>query len=150
MSPAGEAACRDAIVGRTGAVCEGCRGGDWTDKAHRVARGQGGAWSPGNVLGLCRPCHGWAHSHPHAAAVAGWIVAPWIDPAMVPAFLSSTTLTPGWYWLAEDGGPHGYGGDDVPAAPPPTLPPHYPRRLLLPPLIPVPFRVPRPRRGGAT
>lgn len=128
----GEALCREVILGRTGTICEGCRSAAWTDKAHRVARSAGGRWSPANVLGLCRGCHGWAHHNPTAARAAGWMLPAGADPVLEPAFLVSASLTPGWYWLSERGDPNGYGWGDGFPAPPAQLPPHFPRGLLPP------------------
>lgn len=127
-----ERLCLDVILGRTGRVCEGCRRHVWTDKAHRLARSQGGPWRPDNVLGLCALCHRWAHANPHAAQRAGWIVQPGADPAQVPAFLVSASVWPGWYLLGVD-------GCHRPAdpAPVPPLPPHFPRALVPAPPMPV-------------
>ena len=70
-------------------MCEGCGRARATNWAHRVARGQGGAWCPSNGLHLCGSgttgCHGWSHLHPTEAKARGWIVEPWRDPAEVPA-----------------------------------------------------------------
>lgn len=135
----GEALCLAVILGRTGRVCEGCRSQRWTDKAHRVAASAGGRWQPANVLGLCRACHGWAHANPTAAQGAGWMLPGGATPELVPVFLVSATLTPGWYWLNERGEPYNYGSTPPIAdwCAPASLPPHFPRELLPPTRITV-------------
>ena len=55
---------------------------------HRKKRGQGGPWSPENIVAVCgdgtRGCHGWCESHPDAASADGFHVRPWEDPAATP------------------------------------------------------------------
>jgi hypothetical protein len=52
---------------------------------HRKKRGQGGLWTPQNIVAVCgdgvRGCHGWIEANPDAAAATGWHVRPWLDPA---------------------------------------------------------------------
>lgn len=55
---------------------------------HRKKRGQGGPWSPENIVAVCGSgttgCHGWIEGHPNAAAETGFHVRPWQDPAQIP------------------------------------------------------------------
>lgn len=55
---------------------------------HRKKRGQGGLWTPENIVALCghgtAGCHGWVEHHPARAAAAGFHVRPWCDPARTP------------------------------------------------------------------
>lgn len=63
---------RKLVDQRSDGFCEKCGTPGATDKAHRVARGVGGPWSPANILDLCRTCHAWHHKHPEAAYRGGW------------------------------------------------------------------------------
>ena len=81
-----ERRCRELVAERSGGLCERC-GGEAHSFHHRVKRGQGGPWSPENIVHLCGHgtvgCHGWVESHPNAAEGEGFHVRPWRDPARV-------------------------------------------------------------------
>jgi hypothetical protein len=131
--------------GRAG-QCECCRLNPITDKSHRINRSQGGTWALDNVLGACGMCHTWFTSYRDLAHHAGWIIQLGNLPitpemfyvGMVPVWLNSLTLHPGWYCLDHDGSAHmtAWG----PVAQPPALPPWVPPAILPAPPITVPPR----------
>jgi hypothetical protein len=51
-----EVSTRQAVGNRSGGRCEYC-GAIAMDMHHRLARSQGGLWSPANILHLCRADH---------------------------------------------------------------------------------------------
>lgn len=63
---------RRVVDERSDGFCEKCGTPGATDKAHRVARGVGGEWSPSNILDLCRACHTYHHKNPEVAYRGGW------------------------------------------------------------------------------
>lgn len=71
---------------------------------HRLKRGQGGLWAPENIAALCghgtAGCHGWVEHFPDAAALIGWHVRPWENPASIPVLWRGST----WVYLLSDGG----------------------------------------------
>jgi len=88
--------------------CEGCRQWLASDYAHRIARSQGGIWSPSNALALCsdlttppgvQGCHSWTHANPEKARDLGWMLRRSDDPLTAPACLYGI----GWVLLHPDG-----------------------------------------------
>jgi hypothetical protein len=63
---------REAVVGRSGGVCERCNCARATDMHHRISRGVGGKWSPANIVHLCRLCHTVITANPEDAYKDGW------------------------------------------------------------------------------
>lgn len=82
-----EKECRRIVLERSGGACERCCRGRQVTMHHRKKRGQGGPWSPENIVAVCghgtAGCHGWIESHPNAAAAEGFHVRPWCNPAEV-------------------------------------------------------------------
>ncbi len=97
-----EATARRIVAARAGQRCETCGAPYPTDYAHRKARSAGGLWAPSNGLRMCRACHTWAHAHPRAARVRGWIVDSTEDPLLTPVW----AFWFGWgrWWLLDDDG----------------------------------------------
>jgi hypothetical protein len=81
-----EAKCREIVAKRSDGLCERC-GCEAHSFHHRVKRGQGGPWSPENVVHLCGHgtvgCHGWVEGNPNLAEAEGFHVRPWNDPSRV-------------------------------------------------------------------
>jgi 5-methylcytosine-specific restriction endonuclease McrA len=75
-----ESATRQAVKGRSGGICEYCARRRATDMHHRMSRGVGGWWSPGNILHLCQECHRWATDRPKDAYARGVSVQRGLDP----------------------------------------------------------------------
>lgn len=92
----------DTVHARSGYRCEGC-GGHSHHLHHRKLRSQGGGHEVSNILGLCRPCHDWAHQHPALARERGWIVKGSRDPREVPARIK-THHGVRWGLLDDEGG----------------------------------------------
>ncbi len=69
---------------------------------HRKKRGQGGPWSPENIVAVCghgtAGCHGWIEHHPNDAAEQGFHVRPWQDPLLIPVLYRGS-----WATLCKDG-----------------------------------------------
>jgi hypothetical protein len=86
--------------------CELC-GRPATNFAHRLAKGQGGLWSPCNGILLCGSgttgCHGWCHANPTSARAGGWIIDTGEHPADVAVYLRPRTLYAAWWLLDDDG-----------------------------------------------
>lgn len=78
---------RRIVKERSGGLCELC-GAIGHSAHHRKNRGQGGSWSPSNIVWLCgdgaRGCHGWVTTHPELARGAGFHVPWWETPAQIP------------------------------------------------------------------
>lgn len=75
MTPAAtmtEARCREIVSQRSKGLCEKCGQPGRLEKAHRVARSQGGLWTPANILDLCNACHTGNHARPAFAYENGW------------------------------------------------------------------------------
>ena len=94
-----ERATRAAVKGRAGGRCEYC-GQAGTDMHHRVARGRGGAWSPANIMLLCRHDHSYFTDHPVLAYRLGISVRNNRDPAQVAVLTKFGQL-----WLSDDVAP---------------------------------------------
>lgn len=81
---AGEAefqAMRLACFRRAGWRCERCGERKPLQAHHRQLLSQGGPDALSNLAALDADCHSWAHAHPRAAQLGGWIVPSWADPA---------------------------------------------------------------------
>lgn len=88
---------------RAGGICEGCKCRTATDWAHRIARSQGGLWTPSNGVMLCRWCHMDDHAHPERAYRRGRMLRRHQDPATTPVYLD-VWCGEGWYLLTDWGG----------------------------------------------
>jgi 5-methylcytosine-specific restriction endonuclease McrA len=80
---------RAALYEREGGCCARCGGGfhsRYMHVHHRKLRSQGGADDEFNLVIICPRCHEWAHRNPRNAALAGWIVPSWANPAEWPAW----------------------------------------------------------------
>lgn len=78
---------RALVHRRSEGVCERCRRSMATDVHHRRARGSGGSTAPGinapgNLVDLCRACHGWVEANLGAASASGWKIPLGEDPAV--------------------------------------------------------------------
>lgn len=95
--------CRTAVADRSGGLCELCGGPGPLEKAHRVARSQGGAWDTSNVLDLCHRDHADNHSQPARAYRHGWHLRSHQKSLTEPTFLTKNGEN-GWVLLDDDGG----------------------------------------------
>jgi hypothetical protein len=93
-----ETTCRRIVRRRSGGVCEGCLVRRATNMSHRIARGQGGLWTPENIAHLCGfgnhndgSCHGLVANDPTLARALGWRLYPRQDPAVEPFWLGART-----------------------------------------------------------
>lgn len=98
---------RDVIRVRSMERCEMC-GGPPGSASHRRPAGQGGPWSPSNLLVACGTgttgCHGWLEANRAHADAGGWqIMRPdeGSTPADVPVWLP---YHGGWVALDDEGG----------------------------------------------
>lgn len=101
------ATSRVEVYARSLGRCERCGdslGSSWACH-HRKLRSQGGGNGPENLAALCHPCHNLGkhavHLNPAAAYAAGWLVASWDDPALVPVQVAGAL---GLLWLDPAGG----------------------------------------------
>lgn len=86
---------REQVWDRQDKQCARC-GNRGTEIHHRQRRRDGGHLIE-NCVGLCGTCHRWAHSQPHNAKEAGFIVSPFVeDVASVPlkTFMGWLNFTP--------------------------------------------------------
>jgi hypothetical protein len=79
-----EARTRPAVEARSGGICEFCQRAKAVEKAHRIGRGVGGDWDPGNIVDLCSRCHRESHRNPDWANLHGLILKSWEDPETTP------------------------------------------------------------------
>lgn len=107
-----EVRCREAVAARSEGLCEGCGHPTGLEKAHRVARSQGGAWQASNILDLCHTCHHVdGHANPTAAYANGRHLRRGSDPTTEPVLLwKRGHLAPaylddhgGWRWASDEG-----------------------------------------------
>lgn len=80
---------RNAVVDRSGGVCEGCGESRATNIHHRKYRSRGGTHEVHNLVALCGSgntsgCHGRAHSG--EGKDLGWAVPSWAHPEFWPAY----------------------------------------------------------------
>lgn len=100
---AAEKACREIVAARSRGICERCGfGAAGLEKAHRVARSQGGKWAASNILDLCSPCHHDDHMNPAEAYAAGLHLRSHQNPAEEPVLWCKGAST-GWAYLYDDG-----------------------------------------------
>ena len=97
-----EGVCRAIVDARSGAFCERCGEPGRLDKAHRIARSQGGRWDPVNILDMCRDCHQRNHQNPSDAYKYGWHLRSTQDPRTTPALLWVRGAV-GWFTLTSEG-----------------------------------------------
>lgn len=85
-----EKRCRQLVLTRSRGLCERC-GRQGHTYHHRKNRSAGGGWDCANIVYLCgdgtQGCHGWVTTHPKQAALEGFHVPSWVDPATVPILL---------------------------------------------------------------
>lgn len=87
---------REALVGRSGGLCElvatqTCTGSA-TEVAHRLGKKAGGRKGTAlaesnrlsNVVHSCHTCHMWTHDHPDVAYTLGMMLHEWDSPPDVP------------------------------------------------------------------
>lgn len=91
-----EKQCREVVKERSEGFCERCCRSGYLTMHHRKKRGQGGPWSPENIVAVCGSgttgCHGWIEHNPDNAAVEGFHVRPWQDPSEVPLLRRGSDL----------------------------------------------------------
>lgn len=75
-----ERGTREAVKNRSGQICEYCGRRRATEMHHRMSRGVGGVWSPGNIIHLCNTDHTEVTRHPAWAWGLGLIVKSHEDP----------------------------------------------------------------------
>lgn len=99
-----ERSCRRVVADRSEGICEKCGRAGGLEKAHRIARSQGGRWDPSNVLDLCHDCHHGHHAEPQIAYDHGWhLRGHTADTAATPALLRKGWRV-GWALLDNEGG----------------------------------------------
>lgn len=83
-----ERQCRALVAERSQGLCECCGRSGALEKAHRVARSQGGKWDASNILDLCHKCHQEDHhANPAEAYEGGWHLRSTSDPRTSPVLL---------------------------------------------------------------
>lgn len=101
-----EQRARAVVYARSQGRCEVC-GRQAHTVHHRVKRGQGGTWSPANLLHICgdgtRYCHGWIEQQPTHAMTLGLWVPTHADPRTTPAFIQPAMFTRDWWTHDDDG-----------------------------------------------
>ena len=101
---AAEKACRRIVAERSEGICEKCGKPGPLEKAHRIARSQGGKWDASNVLDLCHDCHHGNHGEPQIAYDHGWHLRGHVeDTTAVPALMRKGWSV-GWALLDDEGG----------------------------------------------
>ena len=74
---AGYGEARRQVWDRSDGLCEIRLARDCTgrcEQVHHIAgRGGPNPHDLGNLAGCCQPCHGWVHSYPAQAQLAGWM-----------------------------------------------------------------------------
>jgi hypothetical protein len=105
-----EAECRTLVRERSGGMCEArvkdvCKGPGMS-MHHRNKAGQGGAWTPANILHLCGDgttgCHGWIEANPASSRRKGLWLYRGQNPASSPALIVFRGMT-GTYLLDDEG-----------------------------------------------
>lgn len=99
-----ERACREVVAGRSEGICEKCGGAGGLEKAHRIARSQGGRWDASNVLDLCHLCHHGNHGQPQVAYDHGWHLRGHSEETTKRPVLLRKGWSVGWALLDDTGG----------------------------------------------
>lgn len=97
-----ETECRALVSRRSGGICEICGSYPAADKAHRLARSQGGQWDAANILDACRTCHAANHANPDRAYAHHWHLCRGEGPTTTPTWLCRAG-THCWVLLSNDG-----------------------------------------------
>lgn len=97
-----EQRCRDLVADRSKGMCEKCGDSRGLEKAHRLARSQGGLWLPSNILDLCHSCHRGNHASPSTAYEGGWHLKMGQTPSTEPALVFKSGWRD-WALLHDDG-----------------------------------------------
>ena len=90
---------RRRVHRRSGGMCECCGVRRAAHKHHRVNDGQGGQWTPSNIMDVCPQCHAWITTEPLAAGMFGWHLLPTDDPAVE----RCRVYAQGWVYLTDGG-----------------------------------------------
>lgn len=107
-----EAACRAVVSERSMGLCEvridvgGVCRGVAESKHHRRKKGQGGAWTPSNIVDICGHgtigCHGFIEANPATARRTGLWLYTGSEAHTTPVQISWRGIR-GWYLLHDDG-----------------------------------------------
>lgn len=100
MILSGERRARRVVERRSGGWCETCDAAPATDWHHRKNRSQGGRWTAGNGLHVCRGCHHYITTHPAIARDHGWSVSATAEPSAARVWLRRHG---GWCLLSDAG-----------------------------------------------
>lgn len=92
-----ERSTRAAVPNRSGGYCEYCHGRG-TEMHHRVARSQGGRWTPANILHLCHQDH---HDFTFVRRALGYELGVLLHRNAIPAEVPVRTPA-GLLWLSDD------------------------------------------------
>lgn len=101
---ADEKKCRQIVSERSDDQCEMCGNPGPLEKAHRIARSQGGRWDPSNVLDLCHFCHHGNHAEPQVAYDHGWHLRGFTEDTTTVRVLIRKGWSVGWALLDDAGG----------------------------------------------
>lgn len=99
-----EKACRQVVSERSEGMCEKCGRPGPLEKAHRIARSQGGRWDASNVLDLCHDCHHGNHGEPKVAYDHGWHLRGHVEDTTGARVLLRKGWSVGWALLDDQGG----------------------------------------------
>lgn len=99
-----EKSCRQIVADRSEGICEKCGKSGALEKAHRIARSQGGRWEPSNVLDLCHDCHHGNHGSPQSAYDHGWHLRGHVEDTTTMRVLFRKGWRVGWALLDDIGG----------------------------------------------
>lgn len=72
-------AATPALEARSRGLCEICGVTPAVERHHRLRRSQGGLNELGNLLHLCRYCHGVVHRYPGLSYERGWLLKRRVD-----------------------------------------------------------------------
>lgn len=96
--------CRKVVAERSEGMCEMCGSSGGLEKAHRIARSQGGQWDVSNVLDLCHGCHHGNHGAPQNAYDHGWHLRGHVADTTATPVLLRKGWSVGWALLDDKGG----------------------------------------------
>lgn len=99
-----EKGCRQTVADRSEGMCEMCGKPGALEKAHRIARSQGGRWDASNVLDLCHDCHHGNHAEPQIAYDHGWHLRGHVEDTTAVPVLLRKGWSVGWALLDDEGG----------------------------------------------